>query len=304
VKALRDVSMGVQRLARGELGDADEIEIATDDEFGELAREANRTASRLRDYRERTQAMMVEIERANRLKSEFLANMSHELRTPLNAIIGFSQLLHDGEVGPISAEQKEFLADVLTSGRHLLRLINDVLDLAKIEAGRMELWPEPVDLPELVREVRDVLRGIAATKGVKISTDMHPELSTVTVDPARIKQVLYNLLSNAIKFTPHGGAIQVRGGPADDPAEVRIEVEDNGIGIDEQDLPKLFVEFQQLDLSTNKRYQGTGLGLALTKRFVEGHRGRITVKSSPGKGSTFTVILPRDSPLTPVDLEG
>jgi len=240
---------------------------------------------------------------ANRLKSEFLANMSHELRTPLNAIIGFADLMHRGKAGPVSAEHEEYLGDILTSSRHLLQLINDVLDLAKVESGKMDFRPVEVDLGRLVAEVRDVLRGLAATKRLRVDVHVDEDAATAFIDPARTKQILYNYLSNAIKFTPENGLITVRI-LAEGPDLFRLEVEDTGIGIAEESFGKLFVEFQQLDASSAKKYQGTGLGLALTKRLAEAHGGRVAVKSELGKGSKFSAVLPRtmriDEELSPV----
>jgi len=236
---------------------------------------------------------------ANRLKSEFLANMSHELRTPLNAIIGFADLMHQGKVGPVSAEHEEYLGDILTSSRHLLHLINDVLDLAKVESGKMEFRPEPIDLGKLVDGVRDTLRGLAASKRLRVETDVSPDVAAAVVDPVRMKQILYNYLSNAIKFTPAGGHIRLRITP-EGPDLFRIDVQDTGVGIAAEHLSKLFVEFQQLDASTAKQYQGTGLGLALTKRIVEAHGGRVDVRSTLGTGSTFSAILPRIATTAPV----
>jgi PAS domain S-box-containing protein len=238
------------------------------------------------------------VQEANRLKSEFLANMSHELRTPLNAIIGFSELMHDGKVGAVSTEQKEFLGDILTSARHLLQLINDVLDLSKVESGKMEFRPVPVDLPIVVGEVRDILRALAATKHIQVDVQIEETLTGITTDPGKLKQVLYNYLSNALKFTPDDGRVTIRVGP-DGPADFRLDVEDTGIGIRGEDLGRLFVEFQQLDASTVKRHAGTGLGLALTKRIVEAQGGRVGVHSTPGRGSTFFAVLPRVAAVVP-----
>ena len=232
------------------------------------------------------------VEEANRLKSEFLANMSHELRTPLNAIIGFTELMYDGKVGPISDLHKEYLGDVLTSSRHLLRLINDILDLAKVEAGKIEFRPEEVDIAQLVDEVRDILRTLAAAKLLHIAVEVDPALTTVLADPSRLKQILYNYLSNAIKFTPEHGRVTIRVA-AEDGDDFRLEVEDTGIGIRPQDMERLFVEFQQLDAGASKKYQGTGLGLALTKRIAEAQGGRVGVRSTPGEGSVFFAVLPR-----------
>jgi PAS domain S-box-containing protein len=232
------------------------------------------------------------VQEANRLKSEFLANMSHELRTPLNAIIGFSEMMHDGKVGTVSEEQKEFLGDILTSSRHLLQLINDVLDLAKVESGKMEFRPEAVDLGKVVGEVRDILRSMAGSKRIPVKIEVDPSLAGVVADASKLKQVLYNYLSNALKFTDDGGRVTVRAVP-DGAAHFRLEVEDSGIGIKADDLGRLFVEFQQLDASTAKKYAGTGLGLALTKRIVEAQGGRVGLRSTPGQGSTFFAVLPR-----------
>src|SRR5438270_960207 len=230
----------------------------------------------------------------NRLKSDFLANMSHELRTPLNAIIGFTELIYDEEVGPLSEEQREYLGDILSSAQHLLQLITDVLDLAKIEAGKMTFLPEPVELEELVGEVRNILRPLAATKRLHMEMEMEIDarLGEVMLDPAKLKQVLYNYLSNAIKFTPEEGQVTIRLRAEGEDA-FRLEVEDSGIGIQHENLGRLFVEFQQLYAGLTKQYQGTGLGLALTRRIVEAQGGRIGVHSIPGQGSTFFAILPR-----------
>jgi signal transduction histidine kinase len=232
---------------------------------------------------------------ANRMKSEFLANMSHELRTPLNAIIGFAKLMAYGKVGPVSPQHQEFLADILKSSNHLLQLINDVLDLAKVEAGKMEFHPESIDLAHLVGEVRDILRAVAAGKQIHVATEIDPSCRALTLDPAKLKQVLYNYLSNALKFTHERGDVVIRI-RAEDAQHVRIEVEDSGIGIEPADQKLLFTEFRQLDSGAAKRYQGTGLGLALTRRIVEAQGGRVGVTSAPGRGSAFFAVLPRIAP--------
>jgi signal transduction histidine kinase len=231
---------------------------------------------------------------ADRLKNEFLANMSHELRTPLNAIVGFAELMHNGKVGPVSAEHREYLGDILASSKHLLQLINDVLDVAKMESGTMDLHPQRVDLHALVVEVRDIVRPLAAAKQLAVSIDVDARLTTVVVDPARVRQILYNYLSNAIKFTAEGGTIAIRVTPCE-PDMFRIDVQDNGIGIAAADLVKLFVQFQQLNSSPSKEFPGTGLGLALTKQLAEAHGGGVAVTSMPGEGSTFSAILPRET---------
>ncbi len=232
---------------------------------------------------------------ASRLKSEFLANMSHELRTPLNAIIGFAELMYKGKVGAVSADHKEYLGDILSSSRHLLQLINHVLDLAKVESGKMEFVPESVDLGKVVGEVSDILRGLASTRRIRIEVQVDPTLKPVMVDSAKLKQVLYNYLSNALKFTPEGGRVTVRIAPAT-PDRFRIEVEDTGIGIRREEMHRLFVEFQQLDAGTSKKYPGTGLGLALTKRIVEAQAGTVGVRSEVGRGSVFWCELPTSTP--------
>ena len=246
------------------------------------------------DTRRRLEQQTDELTRASAYKSQFLANMSHELRTPLNAIIGFAQLLHDEEVGPLEDQQKDFLNDVLRSGRHLLQLINDVLDLAKVEAGKIEFRPEPIDPSKVVVEVLAVLRTTAATGRVEVHSEIDPALGELTIDPARLKQVLYNFVSNALKFTPPGGSVHIRlEAQGDD--RFLLEVEDTGKGIEPQDLARLFVEFQQIHDGSDKTHSGTGLGLALTKRLVEAQGGSVGVRSTVGKGSTFFAVLPRRS---------
>lgn len=230
---------------------------------------------------------------ANRTKSEFLANMSHELRTPLNAIIGFTDLLYKRRAGSISAEQEEYLHDILTSSKHLLRLVNDVLDLAKVESGKFAVYPERIDLVLLIEEVRDVVRGLAARKRITLEIKVDPSVTTVTLDPARMKQILYNFLSNAIRCTPDGGHVAIEARP-DGVDFFRLDVRDSGIGIKAEDLDRLFVEFQQLGASTGEEPRGTGLGLALTKKLVERHGGTVAVRSTVGSGSTFSAILPRN----------
>jgi protein-histidine pros-kinase len=231
------------------------------------------------------------LQQANRMKSDFLANMSHELRTPLNGIIGFSEFLHDEKPGPLNAKQKEYLGDILNSGRHLLQLINDVLDLSKIEAGRMELRAERFAVAEAVAEVCGVVSPLARRKAIEVRQEIAADVGAVELDPPKFKQVLYNLLSNAVKFTPAGGTVRIC---ASRPAarRLRVAVHDTGIGIAAEEQAKLFVEFQQLDSGRARRHEGTGLGLALTKRIMELQQGGVTVASTPGQGSTFTVEWP------------
>jgi PAS domain S-box-containing protein len=231
------------------------------------------------------------VEEANRLKSEFLASMSHELRTPLNSIIGFAELLHDDHVGVMSPKQKEFLHEILSGGRHLLRLINDVLDLAKVEAGKIELRPEPTDLEEVTQVVVNGLRATIRDRDLRLEVAVSPELGEVIIDPGRFKQILYNYVSNALKFTPDGGRVLVRVVPFGE--HFRLEVEDTGIGISDEDAKRLFVAFQQVDSAATKRQGGTGLGLALTKRLVEAQGGSVGMRQREGGGTVFFAILPR-----------
>jgi len=258
---------------------------------------------RLEELRVRSAELEAQNERvkeSSRLKNEFLANMSHELRTPLNSIIGFADILFDREVPADSPKHYELIGDILRSGRHLLQLINDVLDLAKVEAGKLDFRAEPVDLVQLVSEVAAILRSIAASKQIEIVTEVAPALQHVTLDPARLKQVLYNYVSNALKFTEIGGRVTIRAVTEAD-GMFRISVEDTGIGIAEQDLPRLFIEFQQLDAGTAKKHAGTGLGLALTKRIVEAQAGSVGVTSALGSGSTFYAVLPTEASIEESD---
>jgi signal transduction histidine kinase len=237
-----------------------------------------------------TQEKTRQLEIANEHKSQFLANMSHELRTPLNAVIGFSEVLLERMFGELNDKQEEYLNDILGSGRHLLSLINDILDLSKIEAGRMELDTADFDLPQAIDNALVLVRERAARHGLALHTAVDARLGTVRGDERKIKQVLLNLLSNAVKFTPEGGRIEVRAARVDGAAE--ISVRDTGVGIAVDDQEAVFEEFRQVGTDYAKKREGTGLGLALARRFVELHGGRIWVKSQPGAGSTFTFTIP------------
>jgi len=252
------------------------------------SRKVSQYALELRNKNELLARALVQSRAATEAKSRFLASVSHELRTPLNGIIGFTELLHDGKLGGVSEEHREVLGDILTSARHLLQLINDILDLSKVEAGKMEFRPEPSRIAALVGEVRDVVRPLADKKDIALSLDVPEELTAVT-DPSRFKQILYNYLSNAVKFTPREGRIQVRVTCPDD-SRFALEVEDTGIGIAAGDIQDLFQEFQQLQ--NGGAQSGTGLGLSLTRRIVEAQGGSVAVRSEPGKGSVFSAILP------------
>jgi len=257
-----------------------------------------RRADELRRKSEALEADNRRMQDAARLQSEFLANMSHELRTPLNAIIGFAELMHGGTAGPLDDQHREFIGDILASSRHLLALINDVLDLAKVESGTLAIVPQEIELAPVIGEVRDILRGLASLRRIRLEVDHAGELGTVIVDPAKLKQILYNYVSNAIKFTPEGGRVTIRAALVGE--AFRVEVKDNGIGIAVEDLRHLFVAFRQLDAGTRKRYPGTGLGLALSKRLAEAHGGKVGVHSVRDVGSMFWVELPRRPAAAPV----
>ncbi|MDD9972679.1 MAG: PAS domain S-box protein [Candidatus Poribacteria bacterium] len=228
-------------------------------------------------------------EYASRAKSDFLANMSHELRTPLNAIIGFAEILRDELVGSINAEQRECVNDIHISGQHLLEMINDILDLSKIEAGKMALQLEIFSIVEAVEEVNAIITALAVKKDLDLTLNYNRN-GMIEADRVKIKQIFYNLLSNAVKFTPEGGKVATEVEVTD--TELRAQVIDTGIGIAEEDQAKLFAPFTQIDTSKSRRYGGTGLGLALTHRLIELHGGEISVKSEEGKGSNFALKIP------------
>jgi len=250
------------------------------------------SAQELREKTALLESQNAEILKATQLKSEFLANMSHELRTPLNSITGFSEVLIDEVAGPVNEAQKEYLGEILEGSRHLLHLINDVLDLAKVESGKMTFRPEVVDLEQSIQGTVQMLDLMAQQKQIQIRTEIDREGRHAFLDEARFKQVLFNFLSNALKFTPSRGNITVRV-LAEAERFFRLEVQDNGIGISQKDQQLLFQEFHQLDAGVAKQFQGAGLGLALTKRIVEAQGGRVGVTSEVGVGSTFFALLPR-----------
>ena len=277
------------------------------DDLGALADDLNRMAASLqesqlgleRKVEERTGELKValeqlaektrELEIASTHKSEFLANMSHELRTPLNAIIGFTQVLQQKLFGEVNDKQEEYLADIHGSADHLLALINDILDLSKVEAGQVELEKTSFSLREALERGVVMLRERASKDGVQLTFEPDPNVELVTADERRIRQVVFNLLSNAVKFTPQGGSVEVSS--AQQNGEVIVSVKDTGPGITPEDRDRIFEEFQQTDVGAEQS-DGTGLGLALSKRLIELHGGRIWVESEPGKGATFTFTLP------------
>jgi signal transduction histidine kinase len=298
---IRTLSVAASRIGSGALDQR--IEVRTGDELEELAETFNRMAVQLRQsygsleqqVAQRTRELgeaFTQLESASQHKSEFLANMSHELRTPLNAIIGFSEVLLERMFGEINAKQKEYLQDILSSGRHLLSLINDILDISKVEAGRMELEPGPIDLRFVLQNTVSLIRERATRLGISVAMELDQSVGAIEADERRVKQILFNLLSNALKFTPAGGRVTLTAARIDD--AVQISVRDTGIGIRGEDQDRIFEEFQQA--GPGKAVEGTGLGLALAKRFVEMHGGRIWLESVVGSGSAFMFTLPLHQP--------
>ncbi len=257
--------------------------------------ERKKVEEALRSYQDILEDQKAKLEHANNLKSEFLAHVSHELRTPLTAIVGFSDLLRDDDSGPLNDRQQDYVAFIVEAGQHLLGLINDLLDLSKIEAGMMELNRGPVDLSDAVRNALSVISGQAQKKALQLMIEVPPDMAPITADVRKVKQILYNLLSNAMKYTPAEGRIRLV--VQDDKDEVRVEVCDTGPGITRDDQKRLFKPFTQLKNTSTEAYEGTGLGLALTKQLVELHEGRVWLQSCVGKGSTFGFSLPRHSVL-------
>jgi len=234
-----------------------------------------------------------ELGQANRIKSDMVAVIAHELRTPLNAIIGFSEVLEARMFGELNAKQVEYVHDIHSSGRHLLSLINDILDLSKIEAGKVVLEPERFHLGNAVEGALTLLRERAARHGIELALQVDEQIGEIVADERKVRQVLLNLLSNAVKFTPDGGRVDVRAGLVD--GVVEVSVTDTGIGIAPQDQEAIFEEFRQVGDNVLHKREGTGLGLTLARKFVELHGGRIRVASELGKGSTFTFSLPKQS---------
>jgi signal transduction histidine kinase len=230
------------------------------------------------------------LEAASRHKSEFLANMSHELRTPLNAILGFSEVLAERMFGEVNEKQAEYLQDILSSGRHLLSLINDILDLSKVEAGRLELELGRFHLPTALDNALTLVRERATRHGIRLTQTVDEQVGDIVADERKVKQILLNLLSNAVKFTPEGGRVGVTATTAEE--GITIAVSDTGIGIAPEDQAAIFEEFRQVGRDDARKQEGTGLGLTLAKKFVELHGGRIWVQSQVGQGSTFTFTLP------------
>ena len=257
-----------------------------------LEDEVNRATEELRRTNDELTSAYEEIQKSSQMKSQFLAHMSHELRTPLNAVIGFSEILEDKTFGELNEKQGRYVHNILTSSRHLLELINEILDLAKVESGEMQLVVSEFLVEDCLEQVTEVVRPMAANKSIKMNHDIDPDLGLIKGDEVRIKQILYNLLSNAIKFTPEEGSVDVLAARRDD-GTLEIAVVDTGIGIKKEHQDLIFSEFRQVEETYSRRYEGTGLGLALTRRLVELHEGKIWVESEVGEGSTFTFTIPQ-----------
>ena len=286
IAPIRAVQGRVAAIAAGDF--SGHVEVTRQDELGTLAVDVNRMNDELgRLYQE--------LETVSRHKSEFLANMSHELRTPLNAIIGFSEVLTEQMFGDVNPKQLEYLEDISSSGRHLLALVNDILDLSKVEAGQMELHSGLVSLPRVLDTGLSMVVERATRNGIGLHLEVDLRDDLIEGDERKIKQIVFNLLSNAVKFTPSGGHVEVTA--RDDPDGVRIDIADDGAGIAPDDQERIFDTFQQVGTGSTGAHEGSGLGLALARQFVELHGGRLTVRSELGRGSTFTLVLPGRRPI-------
>ncbi|MHB1324608.1 MAG: ATP-binding protein [Thermoleophilia bacterium] len=288
LKPLRQVVSVIHNIAEGDL--SERIRVNSRDEVGDMAYSFNKMADSLKDSQDNLRRVNLNLLEANRLKSEFLSVMSHELRTPLNAIIGFSEVLMDMGEHKLGDREEKYLVNIETSGRRLLQLINDILDLAKISSEDEELAQEDLSIPQVMEDIRKLGHPFAAQRRVRLEVQPSDSLPLIQADAAKIKRILYNLVSNAIKFTPEGGQVILEAVAVENMVE--ISVTDTGIGISQDDQKKIFSKFQQLDSAHTRKYEGTGVGLALSKKLVEMHGGRIWVQSELGKGSRFTFSLP------------
>ncbi|MBE9531311.1 MAG: MCP four helix bundle domain-containing protein, partial [Proteobacteria bacterium] len=322
VVPIRAIEESAKRIAGGDL--SQRVPVMTQDELGSLAGEFNQMAENIEEHNatledrvhqrtsqlERTNLEMedqkkeieknnVELVHANEMKSQFLANVSHEFRTPLNSIIGFSELLKEKSFGDLNDKQLEYLDYIRSSGDNLLTLINNILDISRIEVGNMELEPDEFSFTEILGETLSILRPLAHKREITINTKTSPASPIIRADRAKFKQILLNLISNAVKFNVDNGTVDIDWEIREEPSGMVMEhvlilsVTDSGIGIDEKDISRIFKEFEQVDSSISREYDGSGLGLALTEKLVKLHKGEIWVESTPGKGSTFSVKLPQ-----------
>ncbi len=293
ILALQD---GAARIGSGEL--QTRIDVRTGDEIEALANEFNHMAAELQELytglERKVAEKTAELEAANRHKSEFLANMSHELRTPLNAIIGFSEVLKERMFGDLNPKQLEYVRDIYSSGQHLLSLINDILDLSKVEAGYMALDMQDFDVHSAIKNCCTLIRERVMRQRLHFECTVDPAIAKWTADERKFKQVILNLLSNAVKFTPQGGSVELRARIED--GWLVVSVRDTGIGISHEDRAAIFKEFHQVRTIGSAKHEGTGLGLSLSRRLVELHHGTLTVQSEPGRGSTFTARFPAARP--------
>jgi signal transduction histidine kinase/ActR/RegA family two-component response regulator len=291
---LKPITRVVSVMRKVSGGDLDQrLEVTSEDELGSLAGSFNSMTENLQKNQDELRRVNLSLLESNRLKSEFLSVMSHELRTPLNVIIGFSEVLQDMAGEQLSGTQKDYLVNIETSGRHLLRLVNDILELARVNSDDLTLEPEDLSVPQFVEDMRKLGHPFAARRRILLETTVEEGLPLIRADQAKIKRVLYNLISNAIKFTPEGGKVTLSAERRD--GMIEFSVVDTGIGISPEDQEKLFRLFGQLDTKPSRAYEGAGVGLALSMKMVELHGGRITVESEFGKGSRFAFTLPLNS---------
>ncbi len=278
---------GTQHMSRGNFNYR--VKNLGKDEIGQLASAFNNMGEQL----EKTTVSRDHYEDISKAKSQFLAGMSHELRTPLNAIIGFSEVLKDESFGQLNPKQKEYIGDIWTSGKHLLSLINDILDLSKVEAGKMELELDQVLIPTLLQGSLTMIKEKSEKHGIQLKLNIDKKISAITADERKIKQIIYNVLSNAVKFTPPGGSITITA-ENKDRDNILISIADTGIGIEDKDKHKVFEEFQQIDNTYSRQYAGTGLGMPLSKKMVELHHGKMWFESiGTNKGTCFYILLPK-----------
>lgn len=301
-KPIMKLHRGTRRLAAGNLDY--KVPVSGKDELGQLGDAFNRMGQQLKQLIEELNHKNIVLrqesrkaQEANRLKSEFLATISHEFRTPLNGIIGFSEVLQEGYTGPLNAKQQQYVAHILDNGKHLLSLINDVLDLSKIEAGKMQIELSPIEIEPFFSRSLTIIQERAKSQHISLTYLNNSRIKEIWADPIRLRQIMNNLLSNAIKFTPPGGEITLR--LDNDGDNLIVSVMDTGIGIQKESLDKIFLPFYQDEGQLDRRFEGTGLGLTLTKRLVHLHGGTITVNSEIGKGSIFTFTIPLVPPNDP-----